>query len=99
MTTFNEAIEFYNNINNLRINDAKSFKSYLMRLHFENSPDNQGNKRETENLKKCYSLLFQQYILTQDFELRRKLTLLAVIIDGLSLCDSWNVGGSNRPTE
>lgn len=66
-----EAIELYKNINDMMNNDAKGLVSYFLRIAFENSPQNDGNKEETMKLAEAMMVAANEYEKTKEESLLR----------------------------
>ena len=66
-----EAIELYKNINDMMNNDAKGLVSYFLRIAFDNSPQNDGNKEETMKLAEAMMVAANEYEKTKKESLLR----------------------------
>lgn len=71
MNNINDAIALYANIQDMNQNNQSALVAYLLRLKFENSPENDGAKTETEKLHKALGIVIKEMELGESSELLR----------------------------
>ena len=91
-----EAIEVYNSIHEMIKNNRSAMMNYLLRIAFENSQLNDGNRRETERLLEALKTFIDEAEKTNDFETKRKAIVISGILYGTTIGDPRDVLSCNN---
>lgn len=94
--TLIEATEVYNNIIAMLNNDRIALTSYLLRIAFENSQLNDGNRRETVRLLEALKAFIDEAEKTHDPEIKRKALVISGILYGTTIGAPRDVLSSNN---
>lgn len=81
--TINKAKELYESIIYMHKNDIDALKAYFLRLAFELSPQNEGDRTESKKMAEAMRILNEEYMRTNDESLLRIVVTFQLLLESL----------------